>query len=85
MGGFTFGVSKKEGILLLFYSFWGTKIYRVMVRYTRNRVFGARGKTLKTWEKTKIYRDIRSYEKYGKNFYLYATARLRKMGKNVEK
>ena len=38
-----------------------------MVRYTRNRVFGARGKTLKTWEKTKIYRDIRSYEKYDKN------------------
>ena len=23
---------------------------------------------MKTWEKTKIYRDIRSYEKYGKNF-----------------
>ena len=22
---------------------------------------------MKTWEKTKIYRDIRSYEKYGKN------------------
>ena len=38
-----------------------------MVRYTRNRVFEVREKTLKTREKTRLYQAIRSYEKYDKN------------------
>ena len=42
-----------------------------MVNYTRNQVFEVREKTLKTREKTRIYRDIRRYVNNDKNtFYL---------------
>ena len=62
MGGFTFGKSKKEGILLLFTHF-GDKIYRVMVRYTRYRVFEARGENLENIRKNQ---DIPRYKEIWK-------------------
>ena len=57
----------KKRSFYFFFTLFGDKIYRVMVRYKTYSVFEIMEKTLKTREKTKIYQEKRGYENNDKN------------------